>query len=50
VRTDILSYEEWVLWLCALNEDNKEDKELVGVPQVGGEPCTCCVVLLCAMC
>jgi hypothetical protein len=28
VRADLLSYVEWVLWLFALNEDNKEKKSL----------------------
>jgi hypothetical protein len=36
VHTDILSYAEFDLWLCALKEDNKEDEELVDVARCWG--------------
>ena len=31
VCTDILSYAELALWLCAFKEDNKEEENLVDV-------------------
>jgi hypothetical protein len=48
VCADLLSYEEWVLRLCAcrrLKEDNKEDEELVDVAPHWGEPHISCVVV-----
>jgi hypothetical protein len=46
----LLSYAEWFLWICTLNEDNKEKKSWWTQPHVGGEPhISCVVVALCIM-
>jgi hypothetical protein len=51
VRTDLLSYVEWVLRLCAcirLTKDNKEEQEeLVDVAPHWGEPRISCVMVAC---
>jgi hypothetical protein len=52
VRAGLLSYAELSLWLCAckkIEEDNKEEEELVDVAPHWGEPRISCVIVLCAM-
>jgi hypothetical protein len=50
VCIDLLSYGELALWLYALKEYNKEKKSWWMYPQVGGEPCISCIVMICAFC
>jgi hypothetical protein len=53
VRTDLLSYASWFcgsVHVRRLEEDNKEEEELVDVAPHWGEPrISCVVVALCIM-
>jgi hypothetical protein len=56
VCTDLLSFVELALWLCAQEQrnvrslkTNKEEEELVDVAPHWGEPRISCVDVLCAM-